>query len=158
MLTQMKQLGLTDARLIKRRKKQFLKQRLADRFLAEIDAELRSRGLLLKKGRVVDAALVLAPTSTGNQPHKRDPKRGPIWYMPFKKPAGGALAEWKQEINRCLSGLRSIGAFPFRVVKRQFKFTKVRYRGLFKNGQALSTKFALANLYMVRRGLLAPAG
>ena len=44
------------------------------------------------------------------------------------------------------------------IVKRQFNFTKVRYRGLFKNGQALTTKFALANLYTVRRTLLSAAG
>ena len=78
--------------------------------------------------------------------------------MPFKKPAGGELPEWKQAINRRLSSLRAVGEFPFRVVKRQFNFRKVRYRGLFKNGQALTTKFALANLYMVRRRLLAFTG
>ncbi len=35
---------------------------------------------------------------------------------------------------------------------------KVRYWGLFKNGQALTAKFSLANLYMVRRSLLAIIG
>ena len=87
-----------------------------------------------------------------------DPATGPIWCMPFKKPSRRELPEWKRDINRRLASLRAIVEFPFRVVKRQFRFTKVRYRGLFKNGQALTTKFALANLYTVRRTLLRPAG
>lgn len=37
----------------------------------------------------------------------------------------------------------------------QFGFTKVRYRGLAKNTAALITLFALSNLWMVRRRLLA---
>lgn len=87
-----------------------------------------------------------------------DPDNGPIWCMPFKKPSGGELPNWKREINRRLASLRAIVEFPFRVIKRQFNFTKVRYRGLAKNGQALTTKFALANLYTVRRTLLGSAG
>ena len=87
-----------------------------------------------------------------------DPETGPIWCMPFKKPSRRELPEWKQDINRRLASLRAIVEFPFRVVKRQFRFTTVRYRGLFKNGQALTTKFALANLYTVRRTLLRSAG
>ncbi|HEB97592.1 MAG TPA: IS5/IS1182 family transposase, partial [Sedimenticola thiotaurini] len=87
-----------------------------------------------------------------------NPEEGPIWCMPFKKPSGEELPEWKAEINRRLASLRAIVEFPFRIVKRQFRFTKVRYRGLFKNGQALSTKFALANLYMMRRRLLGATG
>lgn len=207
------------------------KHRLAERFFSEINAELSRRGLLLKKGTVVDATLIAAPPSTKNREKKRDPemsstkkgnqwyfgmkahigadaetgvvhsliftpakvpdnkvleallhgeeasvhgdkaytsnernllvsdpKKGPIWCMPFKKPSGGELPEWKREINRRLSSLRAIVEFPFRILKRQFGFTKVRYRGLFKNGQALTTKFALANLYQVRRSLLAAVG
>ena len=40
------------------------------------------------------------------------------------------------------------------VIKRVFGFTKVRYRGLAKNGNRLFVAAALANLYMVRRPLL----
>jgi IS5 family transposase len=87
-----------------------------------------------------------------------DPTTGPIWCTPFKKPARGELPEWKREINHRLASLRAIVEFPFRIVKRQFHFSKVRYRGLFKNGQALTTKFALANLYTVRRTLLGSVG
>lgn len=47
---------------------------------------------------------------------------------------------------------------PFRVVKRQFGYTKVRYRGLAKNAAQVLTLFALSNLWMARRHLLLPAG
>ena len=43
---------------------------------------------------------------------------------------------------------------PFRVVKRQFGYVKVRYRGLKKNTAQLVTLFALSNLWMVRGKLM----
>lgn len=43
---------------------------------------------------------------------------------------------------------------PFRVVKRQFGFVKVRYRGLAKNTGQIVTLFALANLWLARKRLL----
>ena len=43
---------------------------------------------------------------------------------------------------------------PFRVIKRQFGYTKVRYRGLKKNTAQLITLFALSNIWMARRALL----
>ena len=46
---------------------------------------------------------------------------------------------------------------PFRVIKRQFGFVKVRYRGLMKNTAQLHTLFALSNLWMARHRLLQKA-
>lgn len=43
---------------------------------------------------------------------------------------------------------------PFRVIKRQFGYTKVRYRGLAKNTAQVLMLFALSNLWMARRQLL----
>ena len=43
---------------------------------------------------------------------------------------------------------------PLRVIKRQFGYVKVRYRGLAKNTAQLHTLFALSNLWMARRRLL----
>ena len=43
---------------------------------------------------------------------------------------------------------------PFRVIKRQFGFVKVRYRGLKKNTAQLTTLFALSNLWMARDKLI----
>jgi len=46
---------------------------------------------------------------------------------------------------------------PFRVVKRQFGYTSVRYRGMAKNAAQVLTLFALSNLWMMRRRMLATA-
>lgn len=204
---------------------------LAEALLAEVNALLVERGLMVKQGTMVDATLVAAPTSTKNASGKRDPQMsstkkgnqwyfgmkahigadtayglvhtvhgttakvpdvkmtdallhgqerevfgdkgyttherslsgsdpevGPLWCFPYKKPAGGELPEWKRKINRRLSQLRARVEHPFRVVKRQFGFTKTRYRGLEKNTAQLRTLFALSNLYMVRRQLMAETG
>ena len=42
----------------------------------------------------------------------------------------------------------------FRVLKRQFGYAKVRYKGLAKNGAPMTTLFALVNLWMARKTLL----
>ena len=57
------------------------------------------------------------------------------------------------KIERIKASIRAKVEHPFRVIKRQFGHTKVRYRGLAKNTQQLHTLFALANLWMVRRKL-----
>ena len=44
------------------------------------------------------------------------------------------------------------------MIKRQFGYTKVRYRGLKKNTLQLKTLFALSNLWVVRHQLLGVRG
>jgi IS5 family transposase len=39
----------------------------------------------------------------------------------------------------------------FRVIKRQFGYTKVRFRGLMKNTAQQATLFALSNLWVMRK-------
>ena len=56
------------------------------------------------------------------------------------------------------ASIRAKVEHPFRVVKRQFGYTKVRYRGLAKNTAQVLTLFALSNLWMARRRLLQPSG
>lgn len=73
---------------------------------------------------------------------------------PTKKPAGGVLSDEQKAFNRMLSAVRAIVEHPFRVVKRQFGFVKVRYRGLAKNTGQIVTLFALANLWLARKRLL----
>ena len=65
------------------------------------------------------------------------------------------LTAYQKSINRSRSRSRARGEHAFHVVKRLWGFTKVRYRGLAKNTARLFTAFALANLYMLRRKLLA---
>ncbi|RYF00183.1 MAG: IS5 family transposase [Comamonadaceae bacterium] len=60
-------------------------------------------------------------------------------------------------IEKIKASIRAKVEHPFRVLKRQFGHMKVRYRGLAKNTAQLHTLFALANLWLVRRKLMASA-
>lgn len=62
------------------------------------------------------------------------------------------------EIERLKASIRAKVEHPFRVIKRQFGFTKVRYRGLAKNTAQITTLFALSNLWMVRKKLMTVMG
>ena len=57
--------------------------------------------------------------------------------------------------NRYKSKVRSKVEHVFGVMKRQFGYNKVRYRGLDKNAHAVFTKCALVNLALARKQLLA---
>ena len=65
------------------------------------------------------------------------------------------LTEAEQSANRYKSKIRSRVEHVFGVMKRQFGFTKVRYRGLDKNAQCVFTKCALVNLVLAKKVLLA---
>ena len=67
------------------------------------------------------------------------------------------LAAMIDKSQQILAGIRAKVEHPFRVIKRQFGFTKVRYRGLKKNAAQVQTLFALSNLWMARRKLMAGA-
>ena len=66
--------------------------------------------------------------------------------------------KYAERWERFKASLRAKVEHPFRVVKRQFGYTKVRYRGLAKNTAQVLTLFALSNLWMARRRLLLPTG
>ena len=63
--------------------------------------------------------------------------------------------------NRTKSRVRAKVEWPFRILKRVFGYTKVRYRGILKNHHWHLAAFALVNLYQHRKRLipqLAPLG
>jgi IS5 family transposase len=68
-----------------------------------------------------------------------------------KDTAWGQLLEQAEQLK---ASIRAKVEHPFRVIKRQFGHTKVRYRGLEKNTAQLFTLFALSNLWMVRKRIL----
>ncbi|HUJ83799.1 MAG TPA: IS5 family transposase [Candidatus Acidoferrales bacterium] len=70
----------------------------------------------------------------------------------------GRVDQAEREKNRSKSRVRSRVEHVFAVIKLKFGFTKVRYRGLKKNGNRLFATCALANLFMVRKKLLRVAG
>jgi IS5 family transposase len=73
------------------------------------------------------------------------------------KKSKGAVDEEEKRKNRTKSRVRARVEWPFRILKRIFKYTKVRYRCIKKNHEWLLTTFALVNLYQHRKRL-APLG
>lgn len=205
---------------------------LAPEILSRVNAFLTRKGLMLKRGSIVDATIIAAPSSTKNIEGERDPemhqtKKGNQWHFGMKAHIGvdadsglvhtvattpaneadvevvhellhgkeqvvhadsgytGAdkrvqrkKLEWQiaakrgkimamaeghekrklEKIEKRKASVRAKVEHPFRVIKRQFGLMKVRFRGLAKNTAHVITLFALSNLWMARRRLLAMTG
>jgi IS5 family transposase len=124
---------------------------------ANVNDVTQGHGLLHGDEQVVfaDAGYQGAPKraeATGVQwqvamrPGKRKQQKQTPW---------GALTEQAEKLK---ASVRAKVEHPFRVIKCQFGFTKVRYRGLAKNTEQLVTLFALSNLWMARRQLMRARG
>ena len=66
---------------------------IQEKLFAQVVAQLEARGLLLKKGTIVDSTLISAPSSTKNAKRARDPeahstKKGKNWYFGYKAHIG----------------------------------------------------------------------
>ena len=57
-------------------------------------------------------------------------------------------------VERKQAQIRALVEHPFHVIKNLFRYKKVSYRGLAKNGARLYAQFALANLVLAKRALL----
>lgn len=208
------------------------KYELATDILSRINGHLTRKGLMLKRGSMVDATIIAAPSSTKNQQQQRDPemhqaKKGNQWYFGMKAHIGAdvdsglahtvvttaaneadievvdELLHGKEEVvyadagytgadkrvvrkrlkwksphvaarsERCRrekqkraaekaetakARVRAFVEHPFRVIKRQFGYQKVRFRGLAKNTAQIVMLFALSNLWMARKHLLPDPG
>ena len=117
------------------------KHELAAGILGVINGYLGDRGLLLRQGTIVDATLIHAPSSTKNKDGKRDIRfegGQVIWQIAarrstYKLPGKRSLLyRMKRKIERAKAQARAKVEHPFRVIKRQFGYTKVRFRGLAK--------------------------
>ena len=63
-----------------------------------------------------------------------------------------------ERVEKMQTSIRAKVEHPFRVIKQQFGFSKVRYQGLAKNTAQIVTLFALSNLWMARRRLIGMEG
>jgi IS5 family transposase len=205
---------------------------LAEDILKLVNAHLARKGLLLKRGSIVDATIIAAPSSTKNSTGKRDPEmhqtqKGNQWHFGMKahiavdaesglvhtvtttaanesdvgqiadllhgkeeqvwadsgyrgaakrvarddlqwhiaarpsdiaKLPDGRVKERVQKQEHRKASVRAKVEHPFRVIKRQFGLTKVRFKGLAKNTAHVVTLFALSNLWMARKKLMALMG
>ena len=66
----------------------------------------------------------------------------------FPKVSDNAI-DWTRQIENRKSSVRSKVEHIFRIIKCQFGYRKVRYRGLKKNENRLYAMFACANLYLL---------
>ncbi len=91
-----------------------------------------------------------------SEDHRQHCKQAGIRYRVNRRAKPHSqLSSYEKRVNRSRSRRRAFGEFPFRVVKRLWGFAKVRYRGIYKNTVRAFAMFALANLYLVRRRLMA---
>jgi IS5 family transposase len=91
---------------------------------------------------------------------KRIVRKKLTWKIAAKRGKLKAMPEGKtkrrlQAIETAKASIRARVEHPFRVIKRQFGYAKVRFRGLAKNTAQVLTLFALSNLWMARRQLMA---
>lgn len=72
--------------------------------------------------------------------------------------ANRELHKLLEKVERLKASVRAKVEHPFRVIKQQFGYAKVRYRGLEKNTARLTMLFALGNLWMARKRIMALQG
>ncbi len=194
------------------------REELAPLILDAVNAHLARKGMMVKRGTMVDATIIAAPSSTKNSSGKRDPemhqtKKGNNWYFGMKAHIGADTDSGRvhtlvmtpanesdvEQVDQLLHGkektvhadagytgaeqrvgrrkisseharervmleekrkaqVRARVEHPFWALKCIFGYRKVRFKGLIKNTSPIITLFALTNLYMVRKRLLAMTG
>jgi IS5 family transposase len=93
--------------------------------------------------------------------NKREEAQGPRWHVamqPGKRRKLELTRKWArllEQAEQLKASVRAKVEHPFHVVKNLFHHKKVRYKGLAKNAAQLFSLFALANLIIAKRRLLA---
>ena len=91
---------------------------------------------------------------------KRPEATGVAWHVAMRPGKRRVLDRSRgshqlvEQIEKIKAGIRAKVEHPFRVIKCQLGFVKVRYRGLAKNTAQLVTLFALSNLWTARKRLI----
>ena len=97
---------------------------------------------------------------TGVEKREEHENREVIWQIAARRSTysklnkRSVLYKAKRKIEYCKAQTRAKVEHPFRVIKCQFGYVKVRFRGLMKNTAQLTTLFALSNLWMARKQLM----
>jgi transposase, IS5 family len=78
---------------------------------------------------------------------------GVVWAVKEKANPGRPLTPEQKHRNARTGPIRAKVEHVFRVLKCQFGYRKVRYRGIAKNGAQVFALLALANLFLARRQL-----
>lgn len=105
-----------------------------------------------------DEQAIFGDSAYGSDDDKRTARAGDIfWGIEDRRRRNHALSGSQKKRNHHLASVRAKVEHPFQIVKCVWHYTKVRYRGLRKNTLHLTLLFTLANLFRVRRQLLAMA-
>src|SRR3981189_3390208 len=97
------------------------------------------------------------PGGCGDEGYASDEKKraaeaaGVLWAVKEKAKPGGRLTARQRARNHRFGKVRAKVEHVFRIVKCQFGYRKVRYRGIAKNGAQVFSLLAFANLYLARR-------
>jgi transposase, IS5 family len=91
---------------------------------------------------------------------KREEAQGPQWHIAMqpgqrKQLTDSALGQLLEQVEKIKASVRAKVEHPFHVVKNLFRHRKTRYRGMAKNHAQMLSLFALANLVLAKRRLLA---
>ena len=101
-----------------------------------------------------DDRAVFADKGYVNENKKRAARRaGVYWGVKDQRKPGRQLSSSQRKRNRRNGSVRAKVEHIFRVLKCQFGYRKVRYRGITKDGAQVFSLLALANLYLARRRL-----
>jgi len=101
-----------------------------------------------------DDSIIFGDKGYASDNHKRAARaRGAVWAVKDRRKRGHALSTSQKKRNRKYGAVRARVEHVFRVIKCQFGYRKVRYRGLAKNEAQMFSLMALANLYLARRCL-----
>ena len=85
---------------------------------------------------------------------KKQCRKSSIFYgILDKAKRGKSLSSSQNKRNRKLATVRAKVEHPFQIIKCQWKYQKVRYRGIQKNLSQLYLLFGLSNLFKVRKTL-----
>mgnify|MGYP002346687410 FL=1 len=81
-------------------------------------------------------------------------KAGVFWGVSLKASKQRPLSDANKRFNHRMSSIRARVEHVFRVIKRQFGYTKVRYKGIAKNAAQVFSLIGLTNLYLARGTLM----
>jgi len=98
-----------------------------------------------------DDKVIFADAGYSSDSYRRGARHmGISWCVNDKRKGSKNLSSSQKKRNRKQSSVRARVEHVFRVIKRQFGFEKVRYRGLKKNASQVNLLVGLANLYTLR--------
>src|ERR671929_80049 len=123
--------NVPDRSSVWRFREELAKRGLAERLLAEVNRQLDARGLILRRGTLIDATILEAAV------------RPPVMYQARRN---RPLKPWQVAFNKAVAPIRAGVERLFGTMKRSYGYRRVRYLGLARNDVQLQALCAAINL------------